>query len=80
MMKPITNKDKAKLLRQIVQDLKSVTTIADAIAKQAYEDLNAGRSDNAISALLEIQPRLYDAKKLFLLSTYVNDLGTFGKE
>ncbi len=80
MMKPINNKVRAKLLRLIVQDLKSATAIADAIAKQAQEDLMAGRSDNAISALLEIEPRLYDAKKLFLLSTYVNDLGTQGKE
>ncbi len=79
-MKPLNNKDKTKLLRQIVQDLKSATGITDAIAKQAGEELKAGRSDNAICALLEIEPRIYDAKKLFLLATYVKNLGNYGSE
>ena len=79
-MKPISKKDKTKLLRQIVQDLKLATGIAGAIAKQAHEDLKAGRSERALSTLPEIEPRIYDAEKLFLRASYVKDLGNHGSE
>lgn len=77
-MKPLNKKNKAKLLIQIATDLKSVTRMSDALAKNACKHLNVGRQDEALNALLDIEPRIHDAKKLFLLATYVNDLGNYG--
>ncbi len=77
-MKPISKKDKAKLLTQIASDLESVTRVSDALAKNTCKHLKAGRQDEALNALLDTEPRIHDAKKLFLLATYVNGLGNYG--
>lgn len=79
-MRPLTGDEQEKLMGQITKDLKAATGMAHAGAKNACVNLKAGRHDDALHALLEIEPKLYDAKKLFVLATYVNGLGKYKKE
>ena len=79
-MAKIKATEKAKLLEQIAKDLETVTKQAHATAKSASNTIKAGRIDGCLQTILEIEPKLYDAKKLFVLATYVNGLGQYGKE
>ncbi len=79
-MAKINKTEKAKLLEQIARDLEAVTKQAHSAAKSASNDIKAGRMKDCLQAMLEVEPKLYDAKKLFVLATYVNGLGQYGKE
>ncbi len=79
-MAKIKQDEKAKLLKQIAKDLEAVTRQAHSAAKSASNNVKVGRMDDCLQAMLEIEPKLYDAKKLFVLATYVNGLGQYGKE
>lgn len=79
-MAKIKRNEKAKLLLQIAKDLEAATGQAHSAAKSAANDIKAGRVDDCLRAMLEIEPKLYDARKLFVMATYVNGLGDYGKE
>ena len=79
-MSKIKRAEKSKLLEQIAKDLEVVTKQAHSAAKSASNDIKAGRMDDCLQAMLDIEPKLYDAKKLFVMATYVNGLGQYGKE
>lgn len=79
-MAKIKQVEKAKLLVQIAADLKAATGQAHSAAKRAANDIKSGRPDDCLRAMLEIEPKLYDAKKLFVLATYVDGLGNYEKE
>ena len=79
-MTKVKNKHKAKLLAQIARDMEAATGMAHAASKAAVTRCDAGRFDEALIAILEAEPRLYDANKLMVLATYVNGIGTYGKE
>lgn len=79
-MAKIRRKEKAKLLEQIAKDLETATRQAHSAAGSALNDAKAGRMDDCVQAMLEIEPRLYDAQKLFVMATYVNGLGQHERE
>ncbi len=71
----ITGKHKTKLLHQIAEDMHSATRVADAAASAALKHMQAGRPEEAMHSILEVEPKLYDAQKLMSLSTYVSSIG-----
>lgn len=79
-MAKIKRTEKAKLLQQIARDLETATKQAHSAARSASRNIKSGRMDECLQAMLEIEPKLYDAKKLFLMATYVNGLGQYGME
>ncbi len=78
-MKSLKNKEQIRLLKLIAADLKAAIGSAHAASKTAHLEITSGRIDVCLKSMLEIEPKLYDAKKLFVLATYVNGLGKHEK-
>ena len=72
--------EKAKLLMQIAKDIETATGQAHAAARSAVNEAKVGRPEGCLQAILEVEPKLYDAKKLFGLATYINDIGQYERK
>ena len=71
-MKPLTQKQKTRLLHAITADIETAAALARTAAQAASHHAEAGRFDKALQHILEAEPVLYDAAKLVTLAIYVN--------
>ena len=74
-MKPLKHKHRARLLAQIARDIESSASLLKAAAAAAHHDVEAGRDDEALRHLLEVETEAFNAQKLITLASYVGRIG-----
>lgn len=74
-MKPLKPKHRARLLEQIARDIEASALLVKAAASAARHDADAGRTEEALRHLLEVEGEVFDAGRLVNLATYIARLG-----
>ena len=74
-MKPLKPKRRARLLAQIAGDIEASAALVKAAAASASHHASAGREQEALRHLLEVEGEIFDAGRLITLAAYIARLG-----